>query len=727
MNYFINKKNIIVFFIGCIFLCVIQLLQVILMDYKFYLSFFIFITLSGGIIFLLLNKIFSYRNSEFKLSNDENIELINNFTSGVAVYKVINNGEDFIFENMNNIGLKMDKIDRENIIGENVKDVFPSVEKFGLINVFKKVYLTGKSEKYPIALYKDDRIQGYRSNYIYKTESGKIVSIYNDENRIEKMKVELLEKNELLDGIYNSVLVGLSVWDKEFNLISINEGFKKITGYGYADIKNINDWHRLAYIDENYREIVIETFNNNKNNKNYTKRFTINCKNGKNRDIEFNIVYNENNRFIATLIDVSESNRLKEKLKKNARYLKSIILAIPETIFVLNENGKYLDVWRSDEECSKEKNTKLIGKKIDDFFPKVVARKYHKYIRLAIQTKKVFTFDYFIKINNKKNYFDVSIEFLELREDISNVLVVIREVTDYIETKNILNLEKERLELAVEIGGLGIWEYNFNTNQNQYYENWGKMLGYNSYEIDITNEGWENLIHKDDKEEVVNALNDYLEGKSKSYKKKYRLIKKDGSYKWIYDVAKIIGRSRNGKPSHLIGIHLDMDESMKTQEEIEYLSYRDGLTGVYNRRYFENEIERVSNSRNLPISIIIADMDRLKHINDTYGHRTGDKYLLKIAEILNHITRKNEVVARIGGDEFAIIVTGVELEEIKLLCERIKSEISKFNIKKELPLALSLSLGYAIKKNYSEDINEIFIQADLAMYEEKKRGRNLRC
>jgi|LGOV01.1.fsa_nt_gb diguanylate cyclase (GGDEF)-like protein/PAS domain S-box-containing protein len=726
MNNFINKKNIIVFFIGCIFLFAIQLIQVVLIGYKFHLSFFIFITLVGGIIFLLLNKIFSYRNSEFKLSSDENNELINNFTSGVAVYKVKNNGEDFIFENINDTGLKMDKIDRKNVIGRNAKDVFPSVESFGLLNVFKKVYLTGKSEKHPVALYKDGRIQGYRSNYVYKTKSGKIVSIYNDENEIEKIKVDLLGKNELLNGIYNSVIVGLSVWDKEFNLISINEGFKKITGYGYGDIKNINDWHRLAYLDENYRKIVIDAFNESKNCKNYTKQFIINCKNGENKDIEFNIVYNENDRFIATLIDVSESNKLKEELKKNARYLKSIILAIPETILVLNENGEYIDVWLSDEECSKEKFAELIGKKIDEFFPKAVARKYHKYIKLAIQTKKALTFDYFIKINNKKNYFDVSIEFLELRENMSNVLVVIRDITDYIETKNILSLEKERLELAIEIGGLGIWEHNINADQTQYYEKWEEMLGYSGNEIDKTNDGWIKLIHKDDKEEVLNALKDYLEGRSKSFKKKYRLIKKDGTYKWIYDVAKIVDYNRKGKPSHLIGIHLDIDESMKTQEKIEYLSYRDGLTGVYNRRYFENEIERVSNSRNLPISIVIADMDRLKHINDTYGHKIGDKYLLKIAEIVTRVTRKDEIVARIGGDEFAVVVSGVERKEIELLCERIKNEISKFNIKKELPLALSVSLGYAVKNKHSEDINEIFIKADLAMYEEKKRSRNLR-
>ena len=252
------------------------------------------------------------------------------------------------------------------------------------------------------------------------------------------------------------------------------------------------------------------------------------------------------------------------------------------------------------------------------------------------------------------------------------------------------------------------------------------MLGYSGNEIDKNNDGWIKLIHRDDKEDVINALKDYLDGRSKSFKKKYRLIKKDGSYKWIYDVAKIVDRTRNGKPSHLIGIHLDIDESMKTQERIEYLSYRDALTGVYNRRYFENEIERVSNSRNLPISIIIADMDRLKHINDNYGHKIGDKYLLKIAEIINRVTRKDEIVARIGGDEFAVVVSGVELKEIELLCERIKNEINKFNQKKELPVALSVSLGYAVKEKYSEDINEIFIKADLAMYEEKKRSRSLR-
>ena len=109
------------------------------------------------------------------------------------------------------------------------------------------------------------------------------------------------------------------------------------------------------------------------------------------------------------------------------------------------------------------------------------------------------------------------------------------------------------------------------------------------------------------------------------------------------------------------------------KKEIEHLSFHDEMTDLYNRRYFENEMERLNKSRRLPISIVIADMDELKQINDNYGHKMGDRYIKKAAEIINSATRSGDVVARIGGDEFVIILPGTNTNLAKELCERIQN------------------------------------------------------
>jgi len=181
-----------------------------------------------------------------------------------------------------------------------------------------------------------------------------------------------------------------------------------------------------------------------------------------------------------------------------------------------------------------------------------------------------------------------------------------------------------------------------------------------------------------------------------------------------------------------VNTHLKLSETQKKIEktnneltkllnEVQYLSFHDEMTGLYNRRYFENELERLSNSRELPITIFVADIDKLKDVNDNYGHKKGDKYIKKAAEILNRSTRDGDVVARIGGDEYAIILSNSGLETAKSLFERIKNNVKEYNKKNKFVEQLNISTGFAIKTKKEENIDNIFRKADEMMYNNKGR------
>ncbi len=156
-------------------------------------------------------------------------------------------------------------------------------------------------------------------------------------------------------------------------------------------------------------------------------------------------------------------------------------------------------------------------------------------------------------------------------------------------------------------------------------------------------------------------------------------------------------------------------EYEEKERQIRYLSFHDPLTGVYNRRYFENEIERLNNSRKLPVSIIMADVDDLKKINDTYGHKIGDEHLVEAAEIINNIIRNEDIVARIGGDEFAIILPETDEKTAAKVCERISEECKKYKSN------LDISLGFATKTKKEKDLEHTLTQADKHMYSAKKQ------
>ena len=167
----------------------------------------------------------------------------------------------------------------------------------------------------------------------------------------------------------------------------------------------------------------------------------------------------------------------------------------------------------------------------------------------------------------------------------------------------------------------------------------------------------------------------------------------------------------------------DITDKKEAEEEMIYLSFHDQLTDLYNRRYFENELHRLNNSRSLPISIIIADLDDLKDVNDNYGHDKGDKYIKIASQILEDSIRSEDIAARIGGDEFALILPKTNKEAAEKLCKRIHNKCQKYNKKKGLNPSISLSVGFAVKENKNTDINEIYKEADHNMYNMKNSNK----
>lgn len=175
----------------------------------------------------------------------------------------------------------------------------------------------------------------------------------------------------------------------------------------------------------------------------------------------------------------------------------------------------------------------------------------------------------------------------------------------------------------------------------------------------------------------------------------------------------------------VIGIYAfykDISDRKKEEDRIKYLSFHDQLTGLYNRRYFENEMDKLNDSRKYPISIIVADLNYLKEINDNYGHATGDRYIKLSATVLDDATRHEDIVARIGGDEFAVLLPETNFESAKLIVERINSRLDDLN--KTIDPEIMLALGSATAENSHDSLELIFKKADNRMYRNKAEIKN---
>ncbi len=192
-----------------------------------------------------------------------------------------------------------------------------------------------------------------------------------------------------------------------------------------------------------------------------------------------------------------------------------------------------------------------------------------------------------------------------------------------------------------------------------------------------------------------------------------KLTLPEGERVWSTSLTPIIF---DGRIEKIIGTSRDITRIKEREKELRYVSYHDKLTDLYNRFYLEAEMDRLDTERQLPISMIMCDINGMKIVNDTYGHKTGDELLVKVAEILQANTREEDIVARWAGDEFVVLLPQTGTKMARKIVDRIEETCQKTEI---AGFKISLGLGIATKVNKEVNLQEVLSQADERMYKDK--------
>lgn len=264
-----------------------------------------------------------------------------------------------------------------------------------------------------------------------------------------------------------------------------------------------------------------------------------------------------------------------------------------------------------------------------------------------------------------------------------------------------------------------IWVYNLSKERFTFISSAVEaLLGYSVEEAISLNV--KQLLDMDNFQYMNNQISQWFDNfgrQGKSTVNPYielQIKQKSGELVW----CELSGRFRHNelRQIELIGTARNIETRKRNEKRIIYLSYHDQLTTLYNRHFYVAELRRLDVERNLPISLIVSDVNGLKATNDIFGHTAGDRLLVTYADVLQSACRADDIVARIGGDEFVVLLPQTDADHANKILERIREKISQRSLEQS---ALSVSFGLATKTHPDQLFSDVYKRAEDMMYNQK--------
>ena len=436
----------------------------------------------------------------------------------------------------------------------------------------------------------------------------------------------------------------------------------------------------------------------------------------------FYVKFDHEYRYVVSIRDITKQQMVENQLLEMNNRLTEITKQSRTVIWEVDLNGKYTFINSMSLDVFGFKIEEMLGKYFYDFYPEENRLEFKEKV-LGLMKRHETVVDFESPYQTKTGDKIWLLSFSSPKYNEEGILIGYRgsdvDITEKHKIQLALKQSEEKYRFITENTSDVIWIVNLDDFRFTYISPAVTQLrGYSVEEAmsqainsSMTEESWV-LIQNT----IENTLGDFIldVNHPKNYILTIEQFHKDGFKIWVEISVRY--RFNELNQIEIIGISRDVTERKKIDDEIRYLSFHDQLTGLYNRRYYDIEIERLNTARNCPISFITADINGLKMTNDVFGHNSGDELIKLAANSLKSVCREDDIIVRLGGDEFIVVLPQTSIYDCEQIVSRIHEHIKSI---KDSKYSLSLSIGYSSKETMDQEVNDVVNQADRIMYQHK--------
>ena len=309
--------------------------------------------------------------------------------------------------------------------------------------------------------------------------------------------------------------------------------------------------------------------------------------------------------------------------------------------------------------------------------------------------------------------------------------LLLQDIENRRKTERDLTLSEARYARVMEGSDQGFWELDLQTQEFKVSPRYETMMGYAAGEMRLEPKDWHLHVQPDDLAKARESIELHCRGLTSAHELELRCRTKSGEWKWILTRGKIVVRDHDGKPMIMAGTHTDITEKKKQEQQLRHIAHFDVLTNLPNRVLMTDRLQQAiaqSARRSDTLAVAYLDLDDFKGLNDQHGHDMGDELLIVLAQRMRKVLREGDTLARIGGDEFVVLLVNLEHpNDYEPVLDRLLQAVAEPVMVGHAALQVSASIGVTLAPQDRGNPDQLLRHADHAMYQAKQSGKNRYC